>query len=143
MVASPAGLPGSRRVRGNADHAVIRGDRLGEDGALALPHPERPEASLWTARPVVLAQAALTGTSRLEWLAALPDEQRLVLPDGTRVPGVRVARGWDAAAIAQALARPATLRRQIALAPDTSHTVPLEAAALVALWIRSRASHTP
>ena len=53
------------------------------------------------------------------------------------------ARGWTAAAIADALAIAQALRDQIPLALDTSRTTPEEAAALVVQWIRSHASPRP
>ena len=67
---------------------------------------------------------------------------RLDCDDATRTARL-AARGWDAAAVAQALALAQALRRQIPFALDTSHTTPEEAAALVAAWIRSQAPHAP
>jgi predicted phosphodiesterase len=88
-------LPGVAFVRGNTDRYVVTGDRppptaadVAADSALA-PVFDQVEASFsWTAE-------RLRERSWSSWLAALPAEQRLDLPDGTRLLGVHASLGRD------------------------------------------------
>ncbi len=88
-------LPEAYFVRGNTDRYVVTGAR-------PKPTPEEVKADLhllpvfaevmggfaWT-------QGAVTSTNWLTWLAALPLEQRILLPDGTRLLGVHASPGCD------------------------------------------------
>ena len=88
-------LPGVRFVSGNTDRYVVTGDR-------PHPYPEEVEADPGL-RPLfdeveasfAWTTAALAGTSWLDWLADLPTEQRLELPDGTRLLGIHASVGSD------------------------------------------------
>ncbi len=88
-------LPGAVFVRGNTDRYVVTGDRPPPwiDDAVARPQlvPQIAEVAgsfAWTAG--ALHVAGWTG-----WLAALPTEVRMTLPDGTRLLGVHAAPGSD------------------------------------------------
>ena len=93
------GLPGLVAVRGNGDR------RLATDPAVVREITARViasiddagEASIWRQ---VLADSewtreALREAGLYEWVAALPLEQRLTLPDGTRVLLVHASPGTD------------------------------------------------
>jgi len=90
-----AGLPNVRFARGNTDRYVVTGERpdptfaaVESDLRLLLPFVEIAQSFAWT-------QGAITATGWLPWLAALPFEQRAMLPDGTRLLGVHGAPGSD------------------------------------------------
>lgn len=89
-------LPNARFVRGNTDRYVLRGqappvvpsspaERTGADHELLL---EITQSLAWT-------RGAITAVGAYDWLAALPIEQRIVLPDGTGVLLVHAAPGCD------------------------------------------------
>ncbi len=88
-------LPEAHFVRGNTDRYVVTGVR---------PRPTREEVKADTgllslstgiAQSFTWTQGAVTASGWLEWLAKLPLEQRLVLPDGTRLLGVHASPGHD------------------------------------------------
>ncbi len=88
-------LPNTRFVRGNTDRYVC--NLLNPEEAAA-----KIEQSPQTARPAVRqlamlcwAQGALVASGWLNWMAALGLEQRLTLPDGTRVLLVHASPGTD------------------------------------------------
>ncbi|HLZ58548.1 MAG TPA: metallophosphoesterase family protein [Ktedonosporobacter sp.] len=88
-------LPNARFVRGNTDRYVLA-DELPAILANARPEdPQQLKAMLESARSIAWAKGALTATGKLPWLAELPLEQRMTLPDGTRVLGVHAAPGTD------------------------------------------------
>jgi predicted phosphodiesterase len=83
-------------VRGNTDRYVLTGDLSG-----MIPPIDRPtdadecrvlgdarESFAWT-------RGCLVGSRDIDWLAELPVEQRVTLPDGTRVLLVHAAPGRD------------------------------------------------
>jgi predicted phosphodiesterase len=92
-----ASLPNVRIVRGNTDRYVVTGDRP----------PDAPTPAAVQAKPALVpqlvdveqgfawAQGYLTAAGWLDWLAALPVEQRRTLPDGTRLLGVHASPGHD------------------------------------------------
>jgi predicted phosphodiesterase len=89
------GLPGARFVQGNTDRYVVSGQRpyptfahVAADTTLIPRLVEVAHSFAWT-------QGVLTSAGWLDWLAALPLEQRLDLPDGTRVLATHVAPGQD------------------------------------------------
>lgn len=90
-----ARMPGAVCVRGNTDRYVVTGERPGP-----MPAEAETDASL-VARVVEIAgnfawtQGAVRAAGWADWLAALPVEQRLRLPDGTRVLLVHAAPGAD------------------------------------------------
>jgi putative phosphoesterase len=90
-----AALPNIICVRGNADRYVTTEDR---------PPPTPDEARADPALLPLFAEVAgsfawtrgyLEGRGWLDWLAALPLEQRVTLPDGTRVLLVHASPGTD------------------------------------------------
>ncbi len=90
-----AGLPNARFLRGNTDRYVTRGDRpppspddVRHDPGLLDQFAQVAQSFAWT-------QGAVTATGWFEWLAVLPLEQRLTLPDGTRLLAVHAAPGTD------------------------------------------------
>ena len=89
-------VPGPRCVRGNTDRYVLTGDVGG-----MIPPIDRPRTP---AEFTVLADAresfawtrgCLVGAHHLDWLAGLPLDQRITLPDGTRVLLVHASPGRD------------------------------------------------
>jgi predicted phosphodiesterase len=88
-------LPLARYIRGNTDHYLV----TGED---PIPSPEEIRAdfsqfphAMRLARSFAWTAGALTSGGWLPWLAALPLEMRVSLPDGTRVLAVHAAPGTD------------------------------------------------
>jgi putative phosphoesterase len=84
-------LPGARFVQGNTDRYVVSGQRpyptfadVAADVTLIPRLVEVAHSFAWT-------QGVLTSAGWLDWLAALPLEQRLDLPDGTRLLATHVA----------------------------------------------------
>jgi predicted phosphodiesterase len=82
-------------VRGNTDRYVVTGARpkptsedVKADLHLLPVFAEVMGSFAWT-------QGAVTSTNWLNWLAALPLEQRILLPDGTRLLGVHASPGCD------------------------------------------------
>ena len=88
-------LPNACFVRGNTDRYVLKGTRprpsrreIGSDPKLRKIMIEIAGSFAWT-------QGAVTATGWLDWLGKAPLEQRLVLPDGTRMLGVHASPGSD------------------------------------------------
>jgi putative phosphoesterase len=88
-------LPDVRFVRGNTDRYVVTGDRplptaahVQQDLRLLPVFAEIAESFAWT-------KGAVSATGWLNWMASFPLEQRLTLPDGTRLLGVHAAPGTD------------------------------------------------
>jgi putative phosphoesterase len=90
-----AGLSQARLVRGNTDRYLVTGER---------PSPTVKECeanpALWRARVQVASsfswtQGVVTVSGWVDWLAGLPLESRIVLPDGTRVLCVHASPGCD------------------------------------------------
>lgn len=88
-------LPNVRFVRGNTDRYVTIGDRpppsaddVRADQTRLFAFGEVAETMAWT-------QGAVMATGWLPFFDALPIEQRLTLPDGTRLLGVHAAPGKD------------------------------------------------
>lgn len=88
------GLPNVRCVRGNTDRYVVTGDlplreeQVRADPALLTQYMESARAFGWT-------RGYLTASGWFDWLANLPLEQRLRLPDGTRLLAVHASPGRD------------------------------------------------
>lgn len=88
-------LPNTRFVRGNTDRYVATGE---------LPRPTIVDVEqdatllpvlLQTTRSFAWTQGAMSSNGWLDWLAQLSVEQRLTLPDGTRMLGVHASAGKD------------------------------------------------
>lgn len=90
-----AALPNARFVRGNTDRYTTDSDRPAPSPDDVRANPALLPAALQVAASFAWTQGALTTTGWLDWLAALPLEQRLTLPDGTRLLGVHAAPGTD------------------------------------------------
>lgn len=80
-------LPGVRIIRGNTDRYLVTGDRP--------PIPPPPGKEIEVAHSFSWTQGYVTGAGWFDWLARLPPDVRLELPDGTRVLGVHAAPGTD------------------------------------------------
>jgi predicted phosphodiesterase len=90
-----ASLPNVACVRGNTD-------RYTASEAFPLPglanvqaEPGRLPAYVETTASIAWTRGYLTAAGKLDWLARLPLEQRLTLPDGTRLLAVHAAPGAD------------------------------------------------
>jgi predicted phosphodiesterase len=90
-----AKLPNARFIRGNTDRYLVTGERpppylqdVAADIGLLPVLVEVSQAFSWS-------QGAVAATGWHDWLARLPLEQRLTLPDGTRLLGVHAAPGTD------------------------------------------------
>ena len=80
-------LPGLRVTRGNTDRYVVTGERP--------PNPPPTGKEIEVAHSFAWTQGYVTGAGWFDWLAGLPLELRLELPDGTRLLGVHAAPGTD------------------------------------------------
>ena len=87
-------LPNVRFVRGNTDRYVVTGDfpiqeeKVRENLAFFPQFVESAQSFAWT-------RGYITAAGWFDWLANLPLEQRLTLPDGTRLLGVHASPGRD------------------------------------------------
>lgn len=88
-------LPEAHFIRGNTDRYVVTGDRPGptaseveSDLSLLSRYTEVESCFAWT-------QGAVAVMGWLDWLASLPMEARIKLPDGTRLLGVHASPGRD------------------------------------------------
>jgi predicted phosphodiesterase len=88
-------LPKARFSRGNTDRYLVTGERPPPRPADVAAEPgllgrllELTAAFAWTL-------GAVTAAGWFDWLSQLPLEQRLTLPDGTRLLGVHAAPGAD------------------------------------------------
>lgn len=80
-------LPDVRVTRGNTDRYVVTGDRPA--------NPPPPGKEIEVAHSFAWTQGYVTCAGWFDWLAGLPLELRLDLPDGTRLLGVHAAPGTD------------------------------------------------
>jgi predicted phosphodiesterase len=88
-------LPNIRCVRGNTDRYTITGDRAWPSIAESQADPGQVQLLVGVAQGFAWTHGYLAATGWIDWLAALPVEQRLTLPDGTRLLGVHAAPGSD------------------------------------------------
>jgi predicted phosphodiesterase len=88
-------LPNAQFIRGNSDRHVATNDRPIPTIEDIARQPERLAQFVEVDRSTTWARGYLTATGWLGWLSNLPLEQRLVLPDGTRLLGVHAAPGTD------------------------------------------------
>lgn len=94
-----AALPNAAFVRGNTDRYVLRGERARPSLAEAQADPQLMPVLVSQAMGFAWTHGALSATGWLPWLKSIPEEQRLTLPDGTRLLGVHGAPGDDEAGI--------------------------------------------
>jgi predicted phosphodiesterase len=90
-----AALPNARFARGNTDRYLVTGERPPPSVKQAQADPRLVPQVIEVAQSFAWTQGRLAGTRWLNWLSALPLEQRLTLPDGTRLLGVHAAPGTD------------------------------------------------
>ncbi len=86
-------LPNARFVRGNTDHYTCTGDRPFPSPDDVLADPTLMPLLLDIQAGFTWTQGFLAAHGLLDWLAALPVEERITLPDGTRLLGVHAAPG--------------------------------------------------
>lgn len=82
-------------VRGNTDRYVLTGDRPPPSLEEALDNPEEVNILAEVAAGFAWTQGFLQGAGWFAWLKTLPLEQRITLPDGTRLLGVHAAPNSD------------------------------------------------
>ena len=90
-------LPGLLAVRGNTDRYTVD-DEWGADvviGQAGLSTPDEVRDFLQKIRSFAWTRGALQVSGGYDWVAGLPTEQRVTLPDGTRVLLVHAAPGTD------------------------------------------------
>jgi predicted phosphodiesterase len=90
-------LPHVDFVGGNTDRYVVTGDQpsVHPDAASVVGDVDLIQRFAWTAAGIAWAQAALVHAGLLDWLAELPADQRLDLPDGSRLLGVHASHHSD------------------------------------------------
>ena len=88
-------LPCIRFVHGNTDRYLVTGERPPPTLEDAQADPSHLSKLIEVAQSFAWTQGVVTATGWLNWLAELPLEQRMVLPDGTRLLGVHAAPGTD------------------------------------------------
>ena len=88
-------LPNIRFTRGNTDRYVTMGDRPPPYAEDVQADPDRLFTFAEVAQTMAWTQGALSATGWLPFFKALPIEQRLTLPDGTRLLGVHASPGHD------------------------------------------------
>ena len=90
-----ADLPNALFVRGNTDRYLLTNERPSPTQEDIQNHPEMMPLFISVGNSFAWTQGYLAATGWLDWLAALPLEQRLVLQDGTRLLGVHASPGND------------------------------------------------
>lgn len=88
-------LPNVRFTRGNTDRYITVGDRPPPHAEDVLANPDRLFTFGEVAQTMAWTQGAISATGWLPFFQALPLEQRLTLPDGTRLLGVHASPGCD------------------------------------------------
>jgi predicted phosphodiesterase len=90
-----AALPNVRCVRGNADRYLVTGERPAPSSEDVLADLSLLPKLLEVAESFAWTRGALATAGWVDWLAALPLEHRMTLPDGTRLLAVHSAPGCD------------------------------------------------
>lgn len=100
-------LPGALTIRGNTDRYTVTDDRPPPTPAEVIADPHNMPVFLDVAHSFAWTRGYVTARGQRGWLHTLPVEQRLTLPDGTRVllvhaqpgrddgPGISLATGDD------------------------------------------------
>lgn len=88
-------LPNVVLTRGNTERYTLTRDRPYPQPADVLADPSLLDLLVTVEGSFAWTRGALAATGWLDWLAALPLEARMTLPDGTRVLGVHASPGRD------------------------------------------------
>ena len=88
-------LPNAFFLRGNHDRYTVTGERPGPTLEQAQDNPKLMPLLLTMAANLAWTQGQIRASGWWDWLAQLPLELRLTLPDGTRLLGVHAAPGLD------------------------------------------------
>lgn len=88
-------LPHAFFLRGNHDRYTVTGERPGPTLEQAQAQPHLVPLLLAMATNLAWTQGHISASGWWNWLAQLPLELRLTLPDGTRMLGVHAAPGLD------------------------------------------------
>ena len=88
-----SGLNNALYIRGNTDHYVVTDEQPPPQVEQVKSDPNLLPIYGICARQTGWTQGAIASAGWFDWLAALPFEQRLVLPDGTRLLGVHASPG--------------------------------------------------
>lgn len=89
-------LPNVRFTRGNADRYVTKGDRPPPSIEQVLAEPQKLPNLIEVTNSCTWTQGMVTAHGWFQFLDELPMEQRMTLPDGTRLLGVHASPGEDA-----------------------------------------------
>jgi len=91
------GLPGLLRVRGNTDRMTVADSGEVDEAFLDIAAKDRALAKrqMLMSRGFSWTRGVLVKAGWYDWLAAMPVEERLTLPDGTRVLLVHASPGTD------------------------------------------------
>lgn len=88
-------LPNVRFSRGNTDRYVCTGQRPPPTSEEAKANPDLLSVLVECAGTFAWTQGMVTNAGWFDWLADLPLEQSILLPDGTRFLGVHASPGQD------------------------------------------------
>lgn len=88
-------LPDATFIRGNTDRYVVTGERPFPSNADAQENPQLINRLVEMNNGFAWTQGMVTAAGWFDWLAALPLEHRVTLPDGARFLGVHCAPGTD------------------------------------------------
>lgn len=88
-------LSNAQCIRGNTDRYATTQSVPENWVEKSRARPDEVEALMNVARSMAWTMGAVTAAGALGWLAGLPLEMRMTLPDGARVLGVHAAPGTD------------------------------------------------
>jgi predicted phosphodiesterase len=88
-------LPNARFVRGNTDRKTLTGPFPASKAKDLPSSPAKIMDLIQSERHFAWTRGAITAVGALDWLATIPLEQRVTLPDGTRVLIVHASPGQD------------------------------------------------
>jgi predicted phosphodiesterase len=88
-------LPNARLCRGNTDRYIVTGDRPSPSPDQVKANPSLVPTLVEVVSSFAWTQGAITAAGWLDWVAALPLEFRVTLPDGTRCLCVHASPGCD------------------------------------------------
>lgn len=88
-------LPNTRFVRGNTDRYITKGDRPPPSYEDASADPDKLPILVEVASSISWTQGMITAGGWFDFMDELPLEQRMILPNGTRLLGVHASPGED------------------------------------------------